>query len=214
MLHNTTISSRSAVKDGSDLEGTQPCSSEKCTDESSPAQFYSLCSSHFTCSTTLRLTVSRLCPTIFSQVRSPLGIVEIHQRLGSEWPRAVSYSAGQAGDCLSLSSLPRELELGRCMRFPGGVFLELALFLRAAAAVGVEWAVQRRSPGRVCLFDDAAYYWLLAGKICSGGLLEDVGLGRSPHFTAPDAGLSRFPGGLSAGAGRSSPGRSSCPGRA
>ena len=40
------------------------------------------------------------------------------------------------------------------------------LFLRLAAAVGVEWYVRRRSPGRVCVFADAEYYWLLAGTIC------------------------------------------------
>jgi len=60
--------------------------------------------------------------------------------------------------------------------------LKLALFTRLSAAVAVEWYVRRRGTPRVCVFDDAEYYWALAGTIRQGTLYEVVEWGDIPHF--------------------------------
>jgi 4-amino-4-deoxy-L-arabinose transferase-like glycosyltransferase len=73
-----------------------------------------------------------------------------------------------------------------------GSILELALFLRVAAAVGVEWLVQRRGGNRICYFPDAEYYWVLAGTICQGTPYEIVEWGDIPHFALRTPGYPAF----------------------
>jgi 4-amino-4-deoxy-L-arabinose transferase-like glycosyltransferase len=73
-----------------------------------------------------------------------------------------------------------------------GRILELALFLRVLAGMGVEWYVRRRAPGRVCIFPDAEYYWSLAGTICQGTLYEIVDWGDIPHFALRTPGYPIF----------------------
>ena len=73
-----------------------------------------------------------------------------------------------------------------------GRILELALFLRVAAAVVVEWYVRHKAPGRVCLFPDAEYYWSLAGTIRRGTLYEIVDYGDIPHFALRPPGYPVF----------------------
>lgn len=75
---------------------------------------------------------------------------------------------------------------------PLGRVLEIALWLRVAAAVGVEWLARRRAPGRVCLFPDAEYYWALAGTICRGTPYEIVEWGDIPHFALRPPGYPLF----------------------
>ena len=90
--------------------------------------------------------------------------------------------AGRSSSPLpSLLSLP---SLGR--------ILELAMFLRVAAAVAVEWAVQRQGQGRVCLFPDAEGYWTLAGTIRMGTLYQIVEWGDIPRFAQRTPGYPAF----------------------
>ena len=70
--------------------------------------------------------------------------------------------------------------------------LELALFARLSAAVAVEWYVRRRNTQRVCVFDDAEYYWALAGTIRRGTLYEVVEWGDIPHFALRVPGYPAF----------------------
>ena len=70
--------------------------------------------------------------------------------------------------------------------------LELALFARLSAAVAVEWYVQRRGTPRVCVFDDAEYYWALARTIRQGTLYEVVEWGDIPHFALRVPGYPAF----------------------
>src|SRR5262249_27081102 len=70
--------------------------------------------------------------------------------------------------------------------------LEFALFARLAAAAAVEWYVQLQGPGRVCIFDDAQYYWALAGTIRQGTLYEVVEWGDIPHFALRVPGYPAF----------------------
>jgi hypothetical protein len=70
--------------------------------------------------------------------------------------------------------------------------LELALFARLAAAAAVEWYVRRQGPQRICIFDDAQYYWALAGTIRHGTLYEVVEWGDIPHFALRTPGYPAF----------------------
>lgn len=70
--------------------------------------------------------------------------------------------------------------------------LELALFARLSAAVAVEWYVRRRGTLRVCVFDDAEYYWALAGTIRQGTPYEVVEWGDIPHFALRVPGYPAF----------------------
>jgi 4-amino-4-deoxy-L-arabinose transferase-like glycosyltransferase len=70
--------------------------------------------------------------------------------------------------------------------------LELALFLRIAAAVAVEWQVRRGGTPRVCLFPDAEYYWALATTILDGRTYEIVEWGDIPHFALRAPGYPLF----------------------
>jgi 4-amino-4-deoxy-L-arabinose transferase-like glycosyltransferase len=70
--------------------------------------------------------------------------------------------------------------------------IELALFLRVAAALAVEWQVRRNGSARVCLFPDAEYYWTLAGTICEGRTYEIVEWGDIPHFALRTPGYPLF----------------------
>ena len=70
--------------------------------------------------------------------------------------------------------------------------LEFALFARLSAAVAVEWYVRRRGTPRVCVFDDAEYYWALAGTIRRGTLYEVVEWGDIPHFALRVPGYPAF----------------------
>ncbi|QEH38455.1 hypothetical protein OJF2_70580 [Aquisphaera giovannonii] len=77
-----------------------------------------------------------------------------------------------------------------------GRILEVALFLRVAAAVAVEWQVRRVGAGagtpRVCLFPDAEYYWTLARTICLGAPYEILEWGDIPHFALRTPGYPAF----------------------
>ena len=84
---------------------------------------------------------------------------------------------------------------------PLGRILELALFLRVAAAVAVEWYVRRQSPDRICIFDDSGYYWLLAGTIRRGTLYEIMYYGDIPHFALRPPGYPVFLAGCRAALG-------------
>jgi 4-amino-4-deoxy-L-arabinose transferase-like glycosyltransferase len=72
--------------------------------------------------------------------------------------------------------------------------LELALFVRVAAAGAVEWYVRRKGSGsvRICLFPDAEYYWSLARTIRAGTLYEVVEWGDIPHFALRTPGYPAF----------------------
>jgi hypothetical protein len=70
--------------------------------------------------------------------------------------------------------------------------LELALFARVAAAAGVQWYVERRRSPRICIFDDAEYYWALAGTICRGAPYEILEWGDIPHFALRVPGYPAF----------------------
>ena len=70
--------------------------------------------------------------------------------------------------------------------------LELALFTRLSAAVAVEWYVRHRGTPRVCIFDDAEYYWALARTIRHGTLYEVVEWGDIPHFALRVPGYPAF----------------------
>ncbi len=70
--------------------------------------------------------------------------------------------------------------------------LELALFLRLLAALGVEWLVRRRGGMRVCLFDDAEYYWMLASTLRQGTPYQVVEWGDIPHFALRTPGYPAF----------------------
>ena len=63
---------------------------------------------------------------------------------------------------------------------------------RLSAAVAVEWYVRRRGTQRVCVFDDAEYYWALAGTIRRGTLYEVVEWGDIPHFALRVPGYPAF----------------------
>jgi 4-amino-4-deoxy-L-arabinose transferase-like glycosyltransferase len=52
--------------------------------------------------------------------------------------------------------------------------LAVALALRLLAAGAVEWFVRRSGTGRLCVFPDTEYYWLLARAIRTGGAYEVV----------------------------------------
>ena len=100
----------------------------------------------------------------------------------------MSDSAGQAAPPATSGARPGKAP----DRAVAGRILELALFLRVAAAVGVEWYVRRKSPGRVCLFPDAEYYWSLAGTIRRGTLYEIMEWGDIPHFALRPPGYPVF----------------------
>jgi 4-amino-4-deoxy-L-arabinose transferase-like glycosyltransferase len=70
--------------------------------------------------------------------------------------------------------------------------LELALFVRIAAAVAVESYVRRGGSGRVCIFPDAEYYWALAGTIRLGTPYEVIEWGDIPHFALRTPGYPAF----------------------
>jgi 4-amino-4-deoxy-L-arabinose transferase-like glycosyltransferase len=70
--------------------------------------------------------------------------------------------------------------------------LELALFLRVAAAFAVEWHVRRMGVSRVCMFPDADYYWILAGTIRQGLAYEVMEWGDIPHFALRTPGYPFF----------------------
>jgi hypothetical protein len=70
--------------------------------------------------------------------------------------------------------------------------LELALFLRVLAALAVEWHVQRGGSGRIDLFPDTEYYWLLAGTILRGLPYEVVEWGDIPRFAVRTPGYPLF----------------------
>jgi len=70
--------------------------------------------------------------------------------------------------------------------------LELALLARVSAAVAVEWYVRRQGTPRVCVFDDAEYYWSLAGTIRQGTPYEVVEWGDIPHFALRTPGYPAF----------------------
>jgi 4-amino-4-deoxy-L-arabinose transferase-like glycosyltransferase len=101
----------------------------------------------------------------------------------------MSDSAGQAPLPVSSGNRAREWHLPAPSL---GRILELALFLRLAAAVGLEWYVRRRLPGRLCIFDDSGYYWLLAGTIRRGTLYEIMEWGDIPHFALRPPGYPVF----------------------
>jgi 4-amino-4-deoxy-L-arabinose transferase-like glycosyltransferase len=65
------------------------------------------------------------------------------------------------------------------------------LWLRIAAADLVQWYVQRKGLP-VCLFPDAAYYWLLADKIRRGEPFELLYFGDLPHFALRTPGYPLF----------------------
>jgi hypothetical protein len=70
--------------------------------------------------------------------------------------------------------------------------LEVALFLRIAAALAVEWYVRRGGGDRVCMFPDAEYYWILAGTILDGRTYEIVEWADIPHFALRTPGYPLF----------------------
>ncbi len=59
--------------------------------------------------------------------------------------------------------------------------LAVALLSRALAAGALQWVIQRKTPGRLCIFDDANYYWLLARTIRTGSTYEIIEWGTISH---------------------------------
>ena len=77
-----------------------------------------------------------------------------------------------AADCGAIPELRRLL--------PAAV-LAVALVLRVLAAVVLQSFVQKLGPDRLCLFDDANYYWLLARTIREGTVYQIVEWGTISH---------------------------------
>ncbi len=70
--------------------------------------------------------------------------------------------------------------------------LEIALFLRIAAALAVEWYVRHGGSGRICIFPDAEYYWALARTIRQGTPYQVIEWGDIPHFALRTPGYPAF----------------------
>jgi 4-amino-4-deoxy-L-arabinose transferase-like glycosyltransferase len=109
------------------------------------------------------------------------GWFEICPRPESEWP-SMSVPKPRLDPISWTVARVRECRNSRLKAPALWRILELALFARLVAAVAVEWYVRRRGTPRVCVFDDAEYYWALAGTIRQGTLYEVVEWGDIPHF--------------------------------
>ena len=92
--------------------------------------------------------------------------------------------------------------------------LAVALLLRVAAALVLQWFVQKSGHGRLCVFPDTDYYWLLAQAIRQGRPYEIVEYGTQSYKAMRHAGVSALSGGMPDGAGRVAAGRTTCAGLA
>jgi len=70
--------------------------------------------------------------------------------------------------------------------------LAVALVARVVAACVVQWFVQRRAPGRLCVFPDTEYYWLLARTIRAGTTYDVVEWGNIHHLALRTPGYPLF----------------------
>jgi 4-amino-4-deoxy-L-arabinose transferase-like glycosyltransferase len=59
--------------------------------------------------------------------------------------------------------------------------LVAALAARSVAAVALQWYLSKQGPNRLCMFDDANYYWLLARTIRDGAVYQIVEWGTIAH---------------------------------
>ena len=72
------------------------------------------------------------------------------------------------------------------------LILEGALLLRVLAADAVQWFLQARSKGSLCLFPDTNIYWALAGAIRDGEPYEILEWRAIPHFALRTPGYPLF----------------------
>ena len=88
-------------------------------------------------------------------------------------------SSNEPGDTKTPASVGRFAVLRYLPALP--VVLVVALLSRALAAVVLQSVVQKLGPNRLCLFDDANYYWLLATTIRQGVVYQIIEWGTISH---------------------------------